>query len=96
MIDLRKLKRSNAKINEQQTEGKFYIINGNLNLLVLVVMKSNIVVIDKYDIALPQMSIVKQGKYWQKLVITDDKISILFSANYPCKIFQITDLPFLI
>ena len=59
-------------------------------------MKSNIVVIDKYDIALPQMSIVKQGKYWQKLVITDDKISILFSANYPCKIFQITDLPFLI
>ena len=64
LIDLRKLKRSNAKINEQQTEGKFYIINGNLNLLGLVVMKSNIVVIDKYDIALAQISIVKPGKYW--------------------------------
>ena len=33
LIDLRKLKRSNAKIKEKQTEGKFYIITGNLNLL---------------------------------------------------------------
>ena len=42
MMNLRKLKRSNTKINEKQTEGKFHIINGNLKLLGWVVLKSNI------------------------------------------------------
>ena len=39
-IDLRKIKRSSAKINENQNDGKFHIINGNLNLLRRVVLKS--------------------------------------------------------
>ena len=64
MIDLRKLKSSNTKINEKQTAGKFHIINGNLNLLGWVVLKSNIIVADKYDIALAKTSIVKPGNYW--------------------------------
>ena len=51
LIDLRELKRSNAKINEKQIEGKFHIINGNGNLLGWVILKSNIVVVDKYDLA---------------------------------------------
>ena len=54
LIDLRT---SKAKINERQTEGKFHIIDGNLNVLEWVVLKCNIVVADKYDIALGQMSI---------------------------------------
>ena len=33
LIDLRKIKRSCAKINENQNDGKFQIINGNLNVL---------------------------------------------------------------
>ena len=79
LIDLRTLKRSSAKINENQRDSKFHIINGNLNLLGLVILKSKNVIADKYDIALAEMSINKQGsKYWQKLVIIDDKRSILF------------------
>ena len=87
LIDLRKLKRSNAKINEKQIEGKFHIINGKLNLLGLFVLKSNIDVVDKYDIALANMNIVKPGNYWQRLVNTDDKRSILFQKNYCSKRF---------
>ena len=63
LINLRKHKRSNAKINEKKTEGKFHIINGDLNLLGWVGLKSNIFVAGKIDIALAQMSIVKPGKY---------------------------------
>ena len=48
------------------------IINGNLNSLGWVVLKSKIAIVDKYDIALAQTSIVKPGKYWQKLINTDD------------------------
>ena len=33
LIDLRLLRKSNAKINEKQKCGKYSIINGNLNLL---------------------------------------------------------------
>ena len=33
LIDLRKLKRLSTKINENQKDGKFHIINRNLNLL---------------------------------------------------------------
>ena len=94
LIDLRKLKRSNAKINEKQTEGNFHIINRNLNLLRWVVLKSNIVVVDKYDIALAKMISLQPGKYCQKLVNTDDKKSILFLDDYRCKRSQNTEFPF--
>ena len=94
MIDLRKLKSSNTKINEKQTAGKFHIINGNLNLLGWVVLKSNIIVADKYDIALAKTSIVKPGNYWQKLVNTDDKRSILFLDDYRGNRFQNTEFTF--
>ena len=40
LIDLRKIKRSSTKINENQKDSKFQIINGNLNLLAWVVLKS--------------------------------------------------------
>ena len=92
---MRKLKRSNVKINEKQKEGKFHVINGNLNLLGWVVLKSNIVVANKYDIAFAQIIIAKLGTYWQKLVNTD-KISILSPTDCPSKIFQNTDFTFLI
>ena len=94
LIDSRKLKRSNAKINEKQIEGKFHIINGKLNLLGLFVLKSNNVVVDKYDIALTNMNIVKPGNYWQRLVNTDDKRSILFPGDYHGNRFQNTEFPF--
>ena len=42
---------------------KFNIINSNLNLLRWVVLKSNIVVVDKYDIALVKLNILNPGKY---------------------------------
>ena len=41
------------------------------------------------------MSIIIPGKYWKKLVNTDDRRSILFLANYPGKRFKNTDFPFL-
>ena len=78
LIDLRKIKRPCAKINENQNDGKFQIINGNLNLLGWVVLKSKNVIADKYDISLAKMSIIKPGKYWQKLVNTDEKKNIHF------------------
>ena len=93
LIDLRKLKRTNAKINKK-IEGKFYIINGNLNLLGWVVLKSNIVVVDKYDIALAKMSVVKPGKHWYKLVNIDDKRIILFPGDYRGKRLRNTEFPF--
>ena len=67
LIDLRTLKRSSIKINENQKDSKFHIINGNLNLLGWVVLKSKNVIADKDDIALAKMSIIKQKNYWQKL-----------------------------
>ena len=64
LIDLRKIKRSSAKINENVKDGKFHIINGNLNLIVWVVLKSKNVITDRYDISLAKMGIIKPGKYW--------------------------------
>ena len=94
MIDLRTLKRSSAKINENQKDSKFHIINGNLNLLGWVVLKANNVIADNYDIALAKISIIKQGNYWQKLVNTDNKRSICFSGNYHGSRFECNDFPF--
>ena len=78
LIDLRKLKILIAKMNENQKDSKFQIINRNLNLLAWGVLKSKNVIADKYDKALAKMSIIKQGNYWQKLVNTDDNRSIIF------------------
>ena len=94
LIDLRKIKRSCAKINENQNDGKFQIINGNLNVLEWVVLKSKNVIVDKYDISLAKMSIIKPGKYWQKLVNTDEKRSILFPDDYHGTRFENNDFPF--
>ena len=49
LIGLRNLKKSNAKINDNNTSGKFDIINGNLNTLGWVVLKSSKVMVDTYD-----------------------------------------------
>ena len=70
------------------------MINGNLNLLGWVVLKSNIVVADKYHIALAKISIVKPGNHWKKLVNTDNKIRILFPDDYCGKRFQNTEFQF--
>ena len=40
------------------------------------------------------MSIIKQGKYWQKLVNTDDKRSILFPDDYHGSRFGHNDFQF--
>ena len=75
-------------------KSKFNIINGNLNLLGWVVLKSGIVFIDKYDLALAKLNILDPKKYWQKLVNTDNKRSIIFSGNYYAKRFRNEDIPF--
>ena len=43
LINLRMLGKSNAKINDNQKTGKCDILNGDLNLLGWVVLKSNMV-----------------------------------------------------
>ena len=55
-----KIKRSSTKINENQKDGKFHIINGNLNLLGYVVLKSKKLIADKYDIALEKWVLLNQ------------------------------------
>ena len=96
LIDLRKIKRSSAKINENQKDSKFHIINGNLNLLRWFVLKSKNVIADKYDTALAKICIIKQSKYWQKLINTDDKQKHFFPDNYHGSRFENNDFPFLI
>ena len=76
LSDLWLVKKVNANINENKEKGKFNIINGNLNLLGWVVLKSNIFVADKYDLALAKLSILNTENHWQKLVNTNNKRSI--------------------
>ena len=76
LSDLWLVKKVNANINENKEKGKFNIINGNLNLLGWVVLKSDIVVADKYDLALAKLSILNTENHWQKLVNTNNKRSI--------------------
>ena len=52
LVDLRTLKGSSTKINENQKDSKLHIINGNLTLIGWVVLKSKNVIVDKYNIAL--------------------------------------------
>ena len=60
MIDLRLLRKYNVKINEKQKKAKYNIINCNLNLLGWVVLKYDIVMEDKYDIALAILNKINQ------------------------------------
>ena len=95
LIDLRNIKKSHAKINENNTSGKFHIINGNLNTLGWVVLKSGIVMGDKYDKSLAKLNIIQpEDKYWQKLVNTDYERSILFPGNYGDSRFDNKEIPF--
>ena len=63
MIDSRKLRKSNAKINDNQKTGKYDILNGNLNLLGYVVLKSNMVMREKYDETSAKLNIIESDKY---------------------------------
>ena len=54
-------------------KGKFNIINGNLNLLGWIVLKSGIVVVDNNDLGLGKFNILNPENYWQKLANTDNK-----------------------
>ena len=72
LIDLRNSRKCNAKINDNNTKGKYDIINGNLNTLGWLVLKSCMVMGDTYDESLTRLNIIEsEDKYWQKLVNTD-------------------------
>ena len=58
LIDLQSSKK-NAKINDNNTTGKFDIINGNLNILGWLVLKSSMVMGDKYDESLARLNIIE-------------------------------------
>ena len=53
------LTKRNAKINNNNTSGKFDIINENLNTLGWVVLKSSMVMGDKYDESLARLNIIE-------------------------------------
>ena len=69
--------------------------NGDLNTLGWVVLKSSIVMGDKYDKSLAKLNIIKsEDKYWQKLVNINYERSILFPDNYGYSRFDNNDIPF--
>ena len=57
-------------------------------------MKSDVDVAEKHDLALAKLSILNIEKYWQKLVNTDNKRSILFPGSYIEKRFGNKEIPF--
>ena len=64
LIDLRNSKKCNAKINDNNTTGKYNIINGNLYTLKWVVLKSSMVMGDTYDEYLIRLNIIEsEDKY---------------------------------
>ena len=67
---------------------------GNLNLLGWVVLKSNMVIVEKYDETLAKLNMIESDKYWQNLVNTDNKRRILFPDNYYESIFDNKEIPF--
>ena len=70
-------------------------MNGNLNTLGWVVLKSSIVMGEKYDKSLAKLNIIQsEDKYWQKIVNTDYERSILFPGNYGDSIFDNKEIPF--
>ena len=95
MIDLRNSRKYNAKINDNNTTGKYDIINGNWNTLRWVVLKSSMVMGDTYDKSLARLNIIEsEDKYWQKFVNTDYNRSILFTGNYGDSRFDNNSIPF--
>ena len=64
LTDLRKLKKSNTKINDNQKRARYDILNGNLNLLGWVVLKSNMVMGENYDETLAKLNIIESDKCW--------------------------------
>ena len=94
LIDLRNLRKSNAKINDKNQTGKYDIINGHLNLLGWVVLKSKMVMTERYDETLAYLNIIAFENYWEKLVNTDNQRSILFPGNYDESRFDNIDIPF--
>ena len=95
MIDLRNIKKSHARINVNNTSGRFHIINGNLDKLGRVVLKSGVVMGDKYDKSLAKLNIIQpELEYWQKLVNTDYERSIFFPGNYGDSRFDNKEIPF--
>ena len=60
-----------------------------------VVLKSSIVMGDKYDKSLVNLNIIQsKDKYWQKLVNTDYERSILFPGNYGDSRFDNKEISF--
>ena len=53
LTDLRKLKKSNTKINDNQKRARYDILNGNLNLLSIL---STIISLYKYDLLFLKLS----------------------------------------
>ena len=94
LIDLRNLIKSNAKMNDKNQTGKYDIINGHLNLLGQVVLKSKMVMTERYDETLAYLNIIAFENYWKTLVNTDNQRSILFPGNYDESRFDNIDIPF--
>ena len=60
-----------------------------------MVLKSSIVIGDKYDKSLAKFNIIQsEDKYWQTLVNTDYERSIIFPVNYGDSRFDNKDIPF--
>ena len=59
-------------------------------------MKSDIVMENKYDMALAKLSIVKSEIYWQKLINMDSQRSMFFPGNYFIPRFGNEDIQFLV
>ena len=70
------------------------IINGNINVLGWVVLKSDILVRYKYDLVLAKLNIIESEDYWQRLVNTDNQRSVLFPDNYHELRFGNENIPF--
>ena len=65
LIGIRNSKKSNAKINDNNTTEKFDISNWNLNTFGWVVLKSSMIMGDKYDESLARIKIVEsEDIYW--------------------------------
>ena len=62
--------------------GKYNISHGDLTILGWVVLKSDIMVGDKYDLVLAKSNTIDSKTFWQKLVNTDDQRNILFQSDY--------------
>ena len=63
LFGLKTLKKSNTKINDNKKTGKYDILNGNLNLLGWVALKSNIVMREKYDKTLAKLNTIESNEY---------------------------------